>query len=57
MRTNVINIAVILITALILILLNQMSLQFSSKYMLVPLIAFYYLGRFVQKQYGTSKID
>ncbi len=52
MKSSVINIVVILFTALIMIFLNQKNLHFPSKYMLVPLIAFYYLGRYIQKRFG-----
>ncbi|MCH8517625.1 MAG: hypothetical protein LAT68_14980 [Cyclobacteriaceae bacterium] len=51
MKKITFNILLILLTALILIFLNQLGLlEKTAKLMLVPFIAFYYLGQYVERK-------
>lgn len=45
------DIIVILIIALLLIILNQFDLlEKSAKFMFIPILAFYYIGQYVERK-------
>jgi tryptophan-rich sensory protein len=52
MKKRTINIIVILLTAIILIALNQLELlEKSAKFMLIPIVAFYYFGQYSERKF------
>jgi hypothetical protein len=51
MKKRTIDIIVILLIALLLIIFNQLDLlEKSAKFMFTPILAFYYIGQYVERK-------
>ncbi len=56
MRKSLFDILIILSMAGLLTLLNQFDLlKPSAKFAMIPLLAYYFLGRYVERNFGTKK--
>ena len=52
MKKRTFDIIVILLIAIILIILSQFDLlEKSSKFMLIPILAFYYIGQYSERRF------
>jgi len=52
MKRRTINIIVILLIAIFLTIISQLNLlESSAKFMLIPILAFYYIGQYVERKF------
>lgn len=52
MKKRTFDIIVIVLIALLLIILNQFDLlEKSAKFMFIPILAFYYVGQYVERKF------
>ncbi len=52
MKKRVFDIIVILLIAIVLIILNQFDLlEKSARFLLIPILAFYYLGQYSERRF------
>ncbi len=52
MKKRTFNNIMILLVAILLVMLNQFDLlEKSAKFMLIPILAFYYIGQFAERKF------